>query len=606
LPTSRFPLTLSALAEAYAEGVATPVSIIDEIYASLATHPRPGVFISLVPHAQARAAAERLEARRASGERMRLFGVPFAVKDNIDAAGFDTTAGCPAFGYRAERDAFVVEPLLREGALLIGKTNLDQFATGLSGTRSPYGTPHNPFDPERVPGGSSSGSAVAVSLGLCAFALGTDTAGSGRVPAAFNNIVGLKPTRGMLSTRGVVPACRSLDCVSVFALEVDDATQIAQVMSGFDPEDPYAADDAASWDPRASALPKTFRFAVPRASDLVLRHGPSEFAAAVRCMEGLGGDAVELDLAPFHATAKLLYDGPVVAERLEANAKLLAEKPDAIQPVVREILMGARRFSAADAQRGQTELRRLRRICHAALRGIDCLIVPSASLFPRVAELLADPIGVNSELGRYTNFVNLLDLCALAVPAGLDASGLPCGVTLIGARGRDAVLAGLGRRLHAALNHSLGATGHGLTPQLTASEALGPAGSGLARLAVVGAHLAGQPLNHELSERGARLIASTHTAPEYRLYALKTTPPKPGLVRVAAGSGAAIELEVWELSQAALGSFIQGVAGPLCIGTVLLANGERVHGFLCEGLDTQGAADITAFGGWRAFRNAAR
>jgi allophanate hydrolase len=295
-----------------------------------------------------------------------------------------------------------------------------------------------------------------------------------------------------------------------------------------------------------------------------------------------------------------------VAERLEASASLLAENPDAIQPVVREILAGARRFSAIDDQRAQTELRRLRRICHAALRGIDCLVVPTAPLFPRVAELLADPIGLNSELGRYTNFVNLLDLCALAIPAGLDANGLPFGVTLIAARGRDSLLAALGRRLQTALNRSLGATGHPLGLQPMAAETLGPAGSGMARLAVVGAHLAGQPLNHELSERAARLIASTHTAPEYRLYALKTTPPKPGLVRVAAGSGAAIELEVWEMTQAALGSFMQGVAGPLCIGTVHLANGERVHGFLCEGLDTQTAEDITAFGGWRAFRNAKR
>jgi allophanate hydrolase len=593
-------LDLATLIDAYARGVSTPTSVIDDIYTRLDADPQPGLFISCVPRAQAQQAARDVMERKARGEAMRLYGVPFAVKDNIDVAGLDTTAACPAFAYRPSRNAFVVERLLSEGAIVIGKTNLDQFATGLVGVRSPYGVPTNPFDAERVPGGSSSGSAVAVSLGLCTFALGTDTAGSGRVPAGFNNVVGLKPSRGMLSTTGLVPACRSLDCISVFALTVDDASEIARAMAGFDPSDPYAKESAAAWDPRPAELPATFRFGLPAGSDLVLADPTARerFAAAVRCTNELGGSSTPISLKPFHETAALLYQGPFVAERLEAAGALLADKPDKLHDVIREILTSATRHSAADGFKAQTELKRLQRACGAALAEVDCVIVPTSSIFPRVAEVLADPIRINSELGRYTNFVNLLDMCALAIPAGALPRGLPFGITLLARGGQDGWLAGLGRRLHAALGKTLGATGQplpALSPLAAASAAAG------ARLAVVGAHLAGQPLNHELTSRGAKLLRATKTSADYRLYALTTTPPKPGLVRVASG-GQAIELEVWELSHAALGSFIQGVHGPLCIGTVELEDGERVHGFLCETVATTGAQEISAHGGWRAYR----
>jgi allophanate hydrolase len=595
-PTS---LHLSALAEAYASGVCTPLSVIDAIYAQLAAHPQPALFITLVSHAEAQVAARAVMERKANGEELPLYGVPFGVKDNIDVAGLDTTAACPGYAYRPARSAFVVERLIRDGAIVIGKTNLDQFATGLVGVRSPYGVPVNPFDAERVPGGSSSGSAVAVSLGLCSFALGTDTAGSGRVPAAFNNLVGLKPTRGMLSTSGMVPACRSLDCVSVFALTVDDATTVAQRMAAYDAEDPYAEPEGARWDPRPVEPPASFRFAVPVAEDVVVPEGARElWSAALQVVRALGGASGDLSLRPFHDTAALLYHGPIVAERLEATAKLLAEKPSELHPVIREIVSSATRFSAANAQQAQTELRRLRRVCYAALADFECLVVPSAPQFPRVAEVLADPIRVNTELGRYTNFVNLLDLCALAIPAGIRADGLPFGITLIAKHGRDAWLAGLGRRVHASLGRTLGATGQ----PLPALEPARTAGAELAKLAVVGAHLSGQPLNRELTELGAKLSAAGRTKPDYALYALATTPPKPGLVRVAAGSGKAIELEVWELTHEALGKFLQNVRGPLCIGTVELETGEKVHGFLCESIATEGAQNITAFGGWRAYR----
>lgn len=593
-------LHLSALADAYASGAQTPLSIVDALYAELADHPQPALFISKVAHAAAQAAAREVMERKARGEVLPLYGIPFGVKDNIDVAGLDTTASCPAYAYRPDRHAFVVERLIRDGAIVIGKTNLDQFATGLVGVRSPYGIPVNPFDADRVPGGSSSGSAVAVAVGLCSFALGTDTAGSGRVPASFNNIVGLKPTRGMLSTSGMVPACRTLDCVSVFALTVDDAAFVAQRMAAYDAGDPYAEPEGASWDPRPSELPSSFRFAVPAPDDLVLPDASARelWTRAVQTFEALGGKSATLGLKPFHDTAALLYHGPVVAERLEATSKLLAEKPDELHPVIREIVSAATRFNASDAQHAQTELRRLRRICHAALANIECLVVPSAPLFPRVADVLADPVRINTELGRYTNFVNLLDLCALAIPAGIRGTGLPFGITLIAKHGQDAWLASLGRRVHASLATTLGATGQPL-PALSSLAAAKPE---LAKLAVVGAHLSGQPLNRELTDVGAQLLEANRTTPDYKLYALATTPPKPGLLRVAAGSGKAIELEVWQLSHEALGKFLQNVRGPLCIGTLDLENGEQVHGFLCEPIATEGAQDITAFGGWRAYR----
>jgi allophanate hydrolase len=601
--SSRASLDLGSLQRAYASGARTPLQVVDEIYARLSAQPHAGVFISEVPHAQARAHAQQLLQRRAAGESMRLYGVPFAVKDNIDAEGLETTAACPAFAYRPRESAHVVARLLAEGALLIGKTNLDQFATGLVGVRTPYPIPENPFSSAHIPGGSSSGSAVAVARGFVSFSLGTDTAGSGRVPAAFNNIVGLKPTRGMLSAHGVVPACRSLDCVSVFALTVDDAAFVAQLMSGFDARDPYSRKAAQVWNPRPGLTPARFRFAVPAGADLVIADAPARtrFEAAVSAAEAIGGSAVKLSLEPFAATAALLYQGPFVAERLEASTALLERDPAALHPVIREILEGARKFTALDSARAQTRLVQLRTQCHELLRGVDCLMVPSASLFPRVAEVLADPIRINSELGRYTNFVNLLDLCALAIPAGMRSDGLPFGITLIASTGRDALLASLGRALHAKLATRLGASDAPLPAALEgASIAADPS---RARIAVCGAHLSGQPLNYELTDLGARLLSSTHTAPRYQLYALSTTPAKPGLVRAATGvQGHRIELEVWELDHAGFGQFVQGIPAPLGIGSIELDDGTRVQGFVCESAAVDGAQEISAFGGWLAYR----
>jgi allophanate hydrolase len=596
----QFSLDLQTLARAYADTTLTPLDVIDALAARAASSPLEGVFIEAL-WADARVAASDVMARRARGESMRLYGIPFAIKDNIDLVSVNTTAACPAFAYRAERSARVVERLVAEGAIPVGKTNLDQFATGLVGTRSPYGIPKNPFDARYISGGSSSGSAVAVARGLCSFALGTDTAGSGRVPAAFNNVVGLKPTRGMLSTRGVVPACRSLDCVSVFALTVDDAAEIGHLLAGFDAHDPYARVESNQWDPRPGALPPHFRFAVPAPFHLTLDDQDSRtlFAHAVAVAAQVGGTGREIDFAPFSKAGALLYDGAWVAERLEAAGALFEHDRDALNPAVRTIFETALPYRATDAFSALHELFALRNTVDPIWNDIDFLIVPSAPAIYPIERVLAEPIALNARLGIYANFVNLLDLCALAIPAGFRPDGLPFGITLIARRGRDALLASVGRALHAALVNTLGATGHAMPalPEL-------PVRAGeSAMLAVVGAHLSGEPLNRELTDLGARLVRSTRTSARYRLFALPTTPPKPGLVRVADGqAGGAIELEVWELSNAALGHFMRGVRMPLCIGTVELEDGSQVLGFLCEGTAVEGQREITSFGGWRAFR----
>ena len=509
-----------------------------------------------------------------------LFGVPFGVKDNIDVAGWPTTAGCPEFSYLAKEDAPVVARLRAAGAVPVGKTNLDQFATGLTGTRSPHGIPRCVFDERYISGGSSSGSAVAVAAGLVAFALGTDTAGSGRVPAAFNGLVGLKPTRGLLSIRGVVPACRSLDCVTVFANSVADAHEIFSIAAGFDEGDPFSR--AAQTAPIVGAR---IRAGVPPESQREF-FGDAEAqrlyeAALARCA-ALGHEIVEIDYAPFRDAARLLYSGPWVAERLAAIEPFLAQNPDAVHPVVRQIIGGAAKLTAVETFRGIYELERLRRLTVAEWEKMDVLLLPTTGTTYTVEQVLADPIRLNSNLGAYTNFVNLLDLSALAVPAGFRADGLALGVTFIGPAFADDLLARVGARF------------------LGEAEAI--AMNAGVDLAVVGAHLRGQPLNHQLTSRGAQLVETRQSAPDYRLYALaNTTPPKPGLVRTPGFTGPGIELEIWRMSAAAFGSFVAEVPQPMGIGTVKLSDGRKVKGFMCETAALEGATDITHFGGWRAY-----
>jgi allophanate hydrolase len=533
-----------------------------------------------------------------------LYGIPFAVKDNIDLAGVPTTAACPAFAYVPKASAFVVQRLIDAGAIPIGKANLDQFATGLNGTRSPYGACRNAFDPRRVSGGSSSGSAVSVALGQVSFSLGTDTAGSGRVPAAFNHLVGFKPSLGLLSARGVVPACRTLDTISVFALTAEDAHRVFAVAQAFDPADAYArvAEPHGLDFGRAA----TFRLGVPRApqreafSDTAYAEA---FEQALAHARSLGAELVDIDFEPFLEAARLLYGGPWVAERYQAIRAFIEARPEALFPVTREITLGGGTPLAADAFAAQYRLRELKRHCDAVWAQVDAVITPSAPTHPSIEAMLAEPIQRNTELGYYTNFMNLLDYAAVAMPAGFTGAGLPFGVTLFAPAHQDVPLLHAAARWQRALSGraaTLGATGAPLPP----AEAVAPAvPSGQLRVAVCGAHLEGQPLNGQLTQRGARLVARTRTAPDYRLHALAGGPPlRPGLVRVAQGEpGAAIEVEVWELPQRHFGSFVAGIPAPLGIGTTVLADGSRVPGFICEPAGLQGAQDITHFGGWRAY-----
>ena len=591
-------LLIADLQAGYAAGRFTPVDVLGEVLARADRAPERHAWIARLPAEAVLARARALAARGPAG--LPLYGVPFAVKDNIDLAGVPTTAGCPAYARVPAASAPVVARLEAAGAVPVGKTNLDQFATGLVGTRSPYGACRNAFDPAFISGGSSSGSAVAVATGLASFSLGTDTAGSGRVPAAFNNLVGLKPSCGLLSTRGVVPACRSLDCVSVFALTAGDAARVLAVAEGLDPEDPYSRRLAARPLPRPGA---GLRVGVPRADQLEFfgdADAPGLFAAAAARLAGLGAALVEIDLAPFLEAARLLYEGPWVAERWAAVGAFLEASPEAVWPVTRAIIEGGRRPAAVEAFRAQYRLLELRRAAEAAWARADVLLTPTAGTIFRIAEVEAEPVRRNTDLGRYTNFVNLLDLAAVALPAGFRADGLPLGVTLLAPAGSDAALLELAGLAHAAAGLPLGATGRPCPP-----APAGPAGAlappGTIPLAVCGAHLQGLPLNHQLTDRGAHLVARTRTAPAYRFYALPGGPPRrPGLVRVAEGGGA-VEVEVWAVPAAELGGFVAGIPSPLGIGTLLLADGAAVPGFICEPFAVDGAEDITALGGWRAF-----
>ncbi len=508
-----------------------------------------------------------------------LLGVPFVVKDNIDIAGVPTTAACPAFAHDATRSATVVQRLLDAGALWLAKANLDQFATGLVGTRSPYGRPASVADASRISGGSSAGSAVAVAHGVVPFSLGTDTAGSGRVPAGFNGLVGLKPTPGRVSTAGVLPACRTLDCVSIFAHGVGDAALVLSVIEGADTADVYSA-----FSPGPATAPVQLRIGVPQQPTFFGDAGYAAAWGAARERAQAGGHTlVEIDFTPLQAVAALLYEGPWVAERHAVVRELLAQRPEALDATVRQVIGRALAFSATDTFVAQYRLREMQAALAALWQQIDVLMVPTSPGHPRFAEVDADPLGMNARLGQYTNFVNLLGWSALAVPAGETAVGLPFGVTFIAPGGHDVALAETGRRW----------LGEPALPQRPAVAATLP-------LVVVGAHLSGLPLNGQLVERGAVLLESTTTAPAYRLYALPgTTPPKPGLQR--SEGGAAIAVEVWAMPMAAVGSFLALIPPPLGLGSIELADGRHVHGFLCEEHALRQAQDVTAFGGWRAY-----
>jgi allophanate hydrolase len=583
------PFTLEALAAAYAEGL-RPEAVIAEAFRRHDAAGDPGIFIHDARHAA-------LDAARALGspDGRPLWGIPFAVKDNIDVAGMPTSASCPDFTYLAKADAFVVARLRAAGAIVLGKTNLDQFATGLVGVRTPWPAPINAIDPTIVPGGSSSGSAVAVARGIAAFALGTDTAGSGRVPAALNGIVGLKPTLGALSASGMVPACRSLDTISIFAMTTAEAWSVFDAAAGFDKADAYSRLLASR---PVSPVPPAPRIGVPDAATLKTFGDAAQEAAfrtTIAALEAKGAVIVELDFEPFYAVATLLYEGAWVAERVAAVGDRLLDRPESLHPTTRAILEPGLKLTAVDAFRGLYRLKELERPCREMLSIVDALCVPTIPTFVRLDEIAADPIGPNSMLGTYTNFVNLLDMCGIAVPTGVRRDGRPATVTFLASAGRDAACAALAMAVEA------GAMGATAWPRPAGPELVAQAGADELAIAVCGAHMSGLPLNHQLTSLGGRFLAATRTAPAYSLHALAGGPPaRPGMVRRASG-GAAIELEVWALPKAGVGAFLAGIPAPLGIGTVALEDGTSVKGFLCEPQGLAGATDITEFGGWRGW-----
>ena len=544
---------------------------------------QPQAWISRFDPAAILASARAVDARVAAGESPALAGVPFAVKDNIDVAGLPTTAACPDFAYRPQHNAVVVQKLLDAGAICIGKTNLDQFATGLNGTRSPHGAPACVFNLNYVSGGSSSGSAVAVGAGLVPFALGTDTAGSGRVPAAFNGLVGLKPSKGRWSATGLLPACRSLDCITVFAADALDCTLIDEIAAGFDAADVYSRSlPDVPLGPRLGVpLPRN----MPWFGDLEAEY---LFGKALQRLTELGYSLCEVDIAPLLEAARLLYEGPWVAERTAAIESFLRDHPGAIDPTVREIVAAGLNKTAVDAFRGQYALAGHARTAEAMWAHVDALVVPTSPTIYRLREMKANPIALNSHFGTYTNFVNLLDMAAIAVPAGFRRNGTGFGVSFFAPAGTDRALL----RMADAWGNPY------RSPPLDREGRMERI-----RLAVAGAHLKDMPLHWQLASRGAVLVEATETAPTYKLYTIaESVPPKPALVHDA--GGAAIEVEVYELDVAAFGSFVAEVPPPLAIGTVTLADGTHVKGFLAEPRAIIGAEDITAFGGWREFIDA--
>ena len=595
-------LDISTLGRRLRDGQLRLGALVEGVLARIAAHAASEVWIHLLSHEALLQRAAELERRGPAG--LPLYGIPFAIKDNIDLAGHPTTAGCLDFAYIPTVSAPVVQALVDAGAIAIGKTNLDQFAVGLVGTRSPFGACGNSFNPKYVSGGSSSGSAIAVAAGLTSFSLGTDTAGSGRVPAAFNNLVGLKPTCGLLSARGVVPACRSLDCISIFALTGADAAQVLGVAAGFDPGDAYSRRAPRAADNLPSSLAGC-RLGVPRPDQLEFFGNVDAarlFAEAIAKLEQRGATRVEIDLSPFLEAARLLYEGPWVAERYVGIRAFLDQHPDSLLPVTRQIISGGAKPTAADCFSAQYRLKELIRRAEPVWGEVDAILTPTAGTIYTIDQVNADPIRLNSNLGVYTNFMNLMDFAAVAVPAGFLHNGLPFGITLFARAFTDAGLCRLGAEAQRLLVGRMGATGIALPAEVAPSaEVRGPA---KVRVAVCGAHMSGLPLNNQLTERGAVLECRTRTAPHYRLFALTGfKPPRPGMLRADAGQahGSSIEVEVWQVPAEAFGSFVDGILGPLGIGTVELEDGDTLRGFVCESYAVASAEEITQLGGWRGY-----
>lgn len=564
-------LAIGSLLRSYRNGTQTPRGVLTELLKRCESAPGE-IWISRISGEQLETYLKRLE--NCSPLELPLYGIPFAVKDNIDVAGLPTTAACPDFLFYPERSARVVELLIEAGAVPLGKTNMDQFATGLVGVRSPYGVVPNRLVPGFIAGGSSSGSAAALAYDLCSFALGTDTAGSGRVPAAFQELIGLKPSRGILSCRGVVPACRSLDCVSIFARNTDDAGMLLEITARFDPEDAYSRTL-----PAGGELPRHWKFGVPRQEELEF-FGNSAYRDAFHCavkrMERAGGEKVEIDFSPFRMAARLLYEGPWVFERYAAVGKFIKEHPGAALPVIEAIITPEKIPHPSEVFEAMYRLQEYKAAADAEFAKVDLILTPTAGTICTVGEVEADPIRLNSKLGYYTNYMNLLDYSALAVPA--DRTGnLPFGVTLAGKTFGDRILLEAARRFRDAERYSI---------------------------AVCGAHLAGMPLHSELEELGARFLGSEKTAPCYRMFALEDgLIPKPALIRCGK-EGVSCYVELYELSAEAFARFVARIPSPLGLGKLKLADGRLVPGFIGEAVAAETGTDISAVADWRVWAGA--
>ncbi len=594
-------MDIGTLLQAYKTGAVSPSQVVKEIYAQIREKGERPVWITLVDE-QANLERACLLEEAGPDASLSLYGIPFAVKDNIDVVGMATTAGCPDFAYIPTSSAEVVDRLLRAGAILIGKTNMDQFATGLVGVRSPYGVCSSVFNSKYISGGSSSGSAVAVGQGVVSFSLGTDTAGSGRVPAAFNNLVGLKPTRGLVSTHGVVPACKTLDCVSIFAETCGDAARVLKVIRGADAKDSFSrtarpGEGATPW------IRGKFKFGVPTEESLEFfeddftREGLQD---AIKALRGLGGEEVRFDYGVFKAVADLLYSGPWVAERLAAVHDFVDQHLGSMDPTVGKIIKSGEKYTAVHAFEAEYKLKALRQSTSVVLDTVDFLLLPTAPTTYTVEQVESAPLELNTKLGYYTNFVNLLDLAAVSVPVGMRPDGLPVGVSLIGRAFTDEGLLLEADYLHRALAKTLGGSARLLSETKPLEGDATP--SGCVLMAVVGAHLSGEPLNWQLTLRKARFVRKVKTLPEYKLFALSNSiPPKPGMVHSPGFAGPGIDLEVWAMPEDTVGSFLMGIPAPLCLGTIRLEDGTMVKGFLCEPSGVIGADDITHFGGWRAY-----
>jgi len=592
-------LTIKQLHQHYQSGDFTPQQLCHTLLQQARELEDYHTWIRLLSEQELQPYLDRLQ--DSSPDQLPLYGIPFSIKDNIDLAGVPTTAACKEFSYIAEQSAYVVEQLIAAGAIPLGKTNLDQFATGLVGTRSPYGATRNAFNRDYISGGSSSGSAVSVAQGLVSFSLGTDTAGSGRVPAAFNNILGMKPSRGVLSTRGVIPACRTLDCVAIFASTTEDLQQLFNICAHFDPQDAYARPNPANnTGHQALAIPATFRFAVPKTSHLEFFGNEAyrqAFADAIHQLESLGGVKQEIDFAPFMDAARLLYEGPWVTERYLACQPIIDEQPEALLDVTYGIISQGKDKLASDLFSAQYKLQACKQITDRSLNDIAFMLTPTAGTHYTIDEVLQEPVKLNSNLGYYTNYMNLLDYTSIAVPTALTDTGMPFGVTLVSYAFTDMQLLSFAQALHHSQDRTLGAT-HWQLPDLDKTAV---SDDQYTQIVVCGAHMQGLPLNHQLTDRGATLLEQCQSSADYKLVALPGGPPqRPGMLRVNE-NGKAIEVEVWKIPVDQLGSFLKGIPQPLGLGKVELYDGRWEIGFICEAYIEHDAQDISALGGWRAY-----